>query len=52
MGLNICRSIVEFHQGRLTLEDNPGGRNRLPLHASACDRHETLEENARQSGNR
>jgi signal transduction histidine kinase len=51
MGLNICRSIVEFHQGRLTLEDNPAGgtvfRFTLPL-ATA----ETLEENARQSNNR
>jgi len=37
MGLNICRSIVEFHQGRLTVEKNPehaGGtimRFTLPL---------------------
>ena len=37
MGLNICRSIIEFHQGRLTLEPNPepaGGtilRFTLPL---------------------
>lgn len=35
MGLNICRSIVEFHHGRLTVEDNPGGgtifRFTLPL---------------------
>ena len=25
MGLNICRSIIEFHQGRLWLEANPEG---------------------------
>jgi PAS domain S-box-containing protein len=35
MGLNICRSIVEFHQGRLAMEDNPAGgsifRFTLPL---------------------
>jgi signal transduction histidine kinase len=37
MGLNICRSIVEFHQGRLHLEENPEGgtifRFTLPLAA-------------------
>lgn len=35
MGLNICRSIVEFHHGRLQIEENPGGgtifRFTLPL---------------------
>lgn len=25
MGLNICRTIVEFHDGRLTVESNPDG---------------------------
>jgi PAS domain S-box-containing protein len=46
MGLNICRSIVEFHQGRLTLEENPEGgsifRFTLPLAAA-----EASDENAR-----
>jgi PAS domain S-box-containing protein len=35
MGLNICRSIVEFHRGRLSVEPNPDGgtvmRFTLPL---------------------
>jgi signal transduction histidine kinase len=25
MGLNICRSLIEYHEGRLTFEDNIGG---------------------------
>lgn len=25
MGLNICRSIVELHQGRILVTDTPGG---------------------------
>ncbi|HTN49099.1 MAG TPA: ATP-binding protein, partial [Burkholderiaceae bacterium] len=51
MGLNICRSIVEFHQGRLSMEDNPEGgtifRFTLPLATTA-----TLEQNARLSDNK
>ncbi len=38
MGLNICRSIVEFHNGRLWVEDNPDGgcifRFTLPLESA------------------
>ena len=37
MGLNICRSIVEYHDGRLWLQANPGGgsvfRFTLPTHS-------------------
>jgi two-component system, LuxR family, sensor histidine kinase DctS len=48
MGLNICRSIVEFHQGRLLLEENPKGgtifRFTLPLAVSS-----SVDENARLS---
>jgi hypothetical protein len=48
MGLNICRSIVEFHQGRLLLEENPEGgtifRFTLPLATTA-----SVDENARHS---
>lgn len=29
MGLNICRSIIEHHQGRLWVEPNPGGGSRF-----------------------
>jgi len=35
MGLNICRTIIEAHQGRIWAESNPGGgsafRFRLPI---------------------
>jgi signal transduction histidine kinase len=38
MGLNICRSIIESHQGRLWFDDNPQGgcsfRFTLPLEAT------------------
>jgi signal transduction histidine kinase len=38
MGLNICRSIIESHQGRLWFEDNPESgcsfRFTLPLEAN------------------
>jgi PAS domain S-box-containing protein len=41
MGLNICRTIIEFHHGRLSVEDNPGGgaifRFSLPRGAAAND---------------
>jgi PAS domain S-box-containing protein len=41
MGLNICRSIIESHQGRLWFEDNPDVGSRfcfwLPLHVESTD---------------
>lgn len=47
MGLNICRTIIEFHQGRLWAEDNPEGgtvfRFTLPL-ARAAREPESLAE--------
>jgi signal transduction histidine kinase len=37
--LNICRTIIEFHHGRLSVEDNPGAgtvfRFSLPRGAAA-----------------
>jgi signal transduction histidine kinase len=50
MGLNICRSIVEFHHGRLLVEDNPAGgtifRFTLPLAggAAASQNPTTIQE--------
>jgi two-component system sensor histidine kinase DctS len=36
MGLNICRTIIEMHRGRLWFEDRPGGGSvfafTIPLH--------------------
>jgi len=38
MGLNICRSIIEFHEGRLWVDANPSGgcifRFTLPLESA------------------
>jgi two-component system sensor histidine kinase DctS len=38
MGLNICRSIIEFHQGRLWFEPNEGGGSvfKFTLHRAAA----------------
>ncbi|WP_291913396.1 PAS domain S-box protein [Accumulibacter sp.] len=39
MGLNICRSIIEFHDGRLIVDDNPEGGTifsfTLPIEAAS-----------------
>ena len=45
MGLNICRSIVEFHHGRLTVDRNPDGGGAifvftLPLAASSATKED------------
>ena len=36
MGLNICRTIIEMHRGRLWFEDRPGGGSvfafTIPVH--------------------
>ncbi len=49
MGLNICRSIVEFHHGRLSVEENPHGgsifRFTLPL-----AQHDHVDENPATDG--
>jgi signal transduction histidine kinase len=45
MGLNICRSIVEFHHGRLTVDRNPDGGGAifvftLPLATSSATKED------------
>ncbi|SFN28542.1 hypothetical protein SAMN05660284_01077 [Formivibrio citricus] len=37
MGLNICRSIIEHHQGRLWVEPNPGGGSRFIFTVPFCE---------------
>ncbi|MBU3724338.1 MAG: PAS domain S-box protein [Burkholderiaceae bacterium] len=53
MGLNICRSIIESHQGRLWFEDNPDGgctfRFTLPVAASQPPENSTIESEAVKS---
>jgi RNA polymerase sigma factor (sigma-70 family) len=48
MGLNICRSIVEFHEGRLWVDANPAGgcifRFTLPLETSVKPQAPTPEQ--------
>jgi hypothetical protein len=58
MGLNICRSIIEFHQGRLTVEPNPepcGGtimRFTLPLASGNGHPHNSSGESGPASASR
>jgi signal transduction histidine kinase len=53
MGLNICRSIIESHQGRLWFEDNPDGgctfRFTLPVQAEPPPKNTTPESEALKS---
>ena len=53
MGLNICRSIIESHQGRLWFEDNPDGgctfRFTLPVQAETPPKNTTPESEAMKS---
>ena len=53
MGLNICRSIIESHQGRLWFEDNPDGgctfRFTLPVQAEPSPKNTTPESEAMKS---
>ncbi|WP_407051379.1 nitrogen regulation protein NR(II) [Methyloraptor flagellatus] len=37
MGLNICRSIVELHRGRLSLDDRPGGGTLAVIYLPAAE---------------
>jgi len=44
MGLNICRSIVEFHHGRLTIERNPEGGAIFVFTLPLAESNEAAEE--------
>lgn len=48
MGLNICRSIIEAHQGQLWFEDNPEGGSSfqflLPIEPAVQDEQHTEEK--------
>lgn len=50
MGLNICRSIIESHQGRLWFEDNPDGgctfRFTLPVQPESPQQKLSIESEA------
>lgn len=41
MGLNICRSIVEFHQGQLSVEDHPLGGTIFRFTLPVDDTHDS-----------
>lgn len=43
MGLNICRSIIEHHQGRLWVEPNPGGGCRFIFTVPFSEEHQAHE---------
>lgn len=45
IGLNICRSIIERHHGRLLCEDNPGGGARFRFSLAAASIPLTKEKN-------
>jgi two-component system sensor histidine kinase DctS len=40
MGLNICRTAIEFHGGRLEYRDNPGGGTIFEFSLPAAARHQ------------